>query len=404
MRFDLKSFDFVECERAPDALAVAADRNLSWAQLRAEALAWPTPRARRGAGCAGGHLWPQAGFVLRGDGRRAAGRRAFVPVDTIYPPERLRRIVRDRAAGGGLRCAADRFEPGHGAAGRTRPGLSCSPRQHRRSEGRADRARERGPAGDWMLGSFGLGDAPVFMNQAPFSFDLSMRSLRHAGIRRRLRAELARTDRHARRVDRQAGRTRHHGVGIDAVLRASATGQPGFSPATLPTLRTFLFCGEPLPAALAKKLRQRFPDAAILNTYGPTEATVATTWIEITDGAGAARSAAGRPRQAGLRAAGDGRRDLHRRRPCHARLSEPCGPERAEAFVTLTAAGAFAPVTWARWRRAACCSAVAAWTIRSSSTVIASNWRKSTRRCTGCPARRAAPAPCCVVRMARRCA
>ena len=41
MRFDLKSFDFVECERAPDALAVAAaDRNLSWAQLRAEALAW----------------------------------------------------------------------------------------------------------------------------------------------------------------------------------------------------------------------------------------------------------------------------------------------------------------------------------------------------------------------------
>ena len=42
-------------------------------------------------------------------------------------------------------------------------------------------------------------------------------------------------------------------------------------------------CGEPLPAA-PQKLRQRFPDAAILNTYGPTEAHVATTWIEITDG------------------------------------------------------------------------------------------------------------------------
>ncbi|KAG1531045.1 hypothetical protein G6F50_016930 [Rhizopus delemar] len=56
-----------------------------------------------------------------------------------------------------------------------------------------------------------------------------------------------------------------------------------FSPATLPLLRTFLFCGEPLPAALAKKLRQRFPGAVILNTYGPTEATVATTWIEVTD-------------------------------------------------------------------------------------------------------------------------
>ena len=50
MRFDLKSFDFVECERAPDALAVAAaDRNLSWAQLRAEALAWADAARAHGA-------------------------------------------------------------------------------------------------------------------------------------------------------------------------------------------------------------------------------------------------------------------------------------------------------------------------------------------------------------------
>jgi D-alanine--poly(phosphoribitol) ligase subunit 1 len=38
-----------------------------------------------------------------------------------------------------------------------------------------------------------------------------------------------------------------------------------------------------LPAALAKQLRQRFPAARIINTYGPTEATVATTWIVVDD-------------------------------------------------------------------------------------------------------------------------
>ncbi|WZB63053.1 AMP-binding protein [Achromobacter xylosoxidans] len=96
MRFDLKSFDFVECERAPDALAVAAvDRNLSWAQLRAEALAWADAARAHGAApdvpvAIYGHK--QASFFVAMVGALLVGA-PFVPVDTIYPPERLRRIV-----------------------------------------------------------------------------------------------------------------------------------------------------------------------------------------------------------------------------------------------------------------------------------------------------------------------
>jgi D-alanine--poly(phosphoribitol) ligase subunit 1 len=48
-------------------------------------------------------------------------------------------------------------------------------------------------------------------------------------------------------------------------------------------LATFLFCGEVLPVILVKQLRERFPDARIINTYGPIEATVATTWIVVDD-------------------------------------------------------------------------------------------------------------------------
>ena len=118
MRFDLKSFDFVECERAPDALAVAAaDRNLSWAQLRAEALAWADAARAHGAApdvpvAIYGHK--QASFFVAMVGALLVGA-PFVPVDTIYPPERLRRIVEIVRPAAVYDAAAGRFEPGHGA-------------------------------------------------------------------------------------------------------------------------------------------------------------------------------------------------------------------------------------------------------------------------------------------------
>ena len=52
--------------------------------------------------------------------------------------------------------------------------------------------------------------------------------------------------------------------------------------ALLNSIHTFLFCGEILPNALAKTLLSNYSEAKVINTYGPTEATVATTIIEIT--------------------------------------------------------------------------------------------------------------------------
>ena len=50
----------------------------------------------------------------------------------------------------------------------------------------------------------------------------------------------------------------------------------------LPDLRLFIFCGETLPNMVAVHLLERFPTARILNTYGPTESTVAVTSVEVT--------------------------------------------------------------------------------------------------------------------------
>ncbi|WP_116522529.1 D-alanine--poly(phosphoribitol) ligase [Achromobacter insuavis] len=289
MRFDLKTFQFVDSARAPDALAVVgADRSLTWAQLRNEATAWADEARAHGAApdvpvAIYGHK--EASFFVAMVGALLVGA-PFVPVDTIYPPERLRRIVEIVRAAAVYDAAARGFEPGEGAALAERglayvmftSGSTGDPKG-------VQIGRESvGLLGDWMLGSFDLGEAPVFMNQAPFSFDLSMYEVF---------ATLAAGGTCVLNSREQIGaaatwmsRLAHQGVTVWVSTPSFAHQQLAnrdFSPATLPTLRTFLFCGEPLPAALAKKLRQRFPGAVILNTYGPTEATVATTWIAITD-------------------------------------------------------------------------------------------------------------------------
>ncbi len=58
--------------------------------------------------------------------------------------------------------------------------------------------------------------------------------------------------------------------------------EPSFDGRLMPALRRFLFCGETLAPEIAAQLLDRFPAAEVWNTYGPTEATVATTSVRIT--------------------------------------------------------------------------------------------------------------------------
>ena len=47
--------------------------------------------------------------------------------------------------------------------------------------------------------------------------------------------------------------------------------EKSFSEELLPKLQVFLFCGETLGNRTVQKLPERFPKAAVVNTYGPTE-------------------------------------------------------------------------------------------------------------------------------------
>ncbi|MEN2766872.1 D-alanine--poly(phosphoribitol) ligase subunit DltA [Ornithinibacillus xuwenensis] len=137
---------------------------------------------------------------------------------------------------------------------------------------------------DWMTGDFPLGQGKVFLNQAPFSFDLSVMdfypALQSGGTIHALEKEVINKPKHLFENLSQSG--------LQVWTSTPSFVQmcfpnPDFNQTMLPELAVFLFCGEVLPLAVAQELKERFPNARIFNTYGPTEATVAVTSIEITE-------------------------------------------------------------------------------------------------------------------------
>jgi D-alanine--poly(phosphoribitol) ligase subunit 1 len=136
---------------------------------------------------------------------------------------------------------------------------------------------------DWMRReqAFQPG-AETFLNQAPFSFDLSVMdtysSLTTGGTLVSLTSRELETPRLMFDTLCSSGITTW--VSTPSFARWCLA-EPTCDARMLPRLRRFLFCGETLPVGLVAELFERFPDAAVWNTYGPTEATVATTSVRI---------------------------------------------------------------------------------------------------------------------------
>lgn len=135
---------------------------------------------------------------------------------------------------------------------------------------------------NWMRNDFGFSPNDVFVNTAILSFDLSVFEVMTFGV---LGASiLLNAKEHTqnatvfmKRIEQYKG-----SVWVSTPSFAMAYSRIKESK-ELQSVHTFLFCGEVLPHLTAKNLKQNFPGAKVLNTYGPTEATVATTLVEITD-------------------------------------------------------------------------------------------------------------------------
>src|SRR6059058_3421922 len=135
----------------------------------------------------------------------------------------------------------------------------------------------------WMLAEQKfLEQGEIFLNQAPFSFDLSVMdvycSLATGGTLFSISRDLVAKPKALYRTLGSSNVTTW--VSTPSFAQMCLV-EEKFGEAMLPHVRRFLFCGETLAPQTAALLLERFPGAEVWNSYGPTEATVATTSVRI---------------------------------------------------------------------------------------------------------------------------
>lgn len=135
---------------------------------------------------------------------------------------------------------------------------------------------------NWMQ-SFQLPPQPQILVQAPYSFDLSVMSLYPTLVNGGTLQVLGKDDTTELKRLFAALPQLELDVWVSTpAFMAICLLDPHFDAAHYPQLRQIFFCGEELTHDLAEKVLARFPEVALYNTYGPTEATVAVTAIAVT--------------------------------------------------------------------------------------------------------------------------
>jgi len=135
----------------------------------------------------------------------------------------------------------------------------------------------------WMLAEQQFSErCEVFLNQAPFSFDLSVMdlycNLATGGTLFSVSRDLIENPK--KLYSALANSKVTTWVSTPSFAQMCLV-EDKFAEAMLPRVRRFLFCGETLAPQTAAQLLARFPQAQVWNMYGPTEATVATTSIRV---------------------------------------------------------------------------------------------------------------------------
>jgi D-alanine--poly(phosphoribitol) ligase subunit 1 len=136
----------------------------------------------------------------------------------------------------------------------------------------------------WTIAEHGMQEASeVILNQAPFTFDVSILdiycSLYTAGTFVSVTRDEVANLKELFKTLLSSNATMW--VSTPSFARLCLM-EPGFGEGMMPTIRKFWLAGETLAPEIATGLMKRFPKAELWNAYGPTEATVVTTSVQIT--------------------------------------------------------------------------------------------------------------------------
>lgn len=136
---------------------------------------------------------------------------------------------------------------------------------------------------EWMVSLNKAGEGKEWLNQAPFSFDLSVMAiypcLTSGGTLNLVDKDMIKKPKLLNEM--LVNTPINVWVSTPSFIEMCLL-LPNLNEEQYGSLNQFFFCGEILPHRTAKALVSRYPNATIYNTYGPTEATVAVTSIQIT--------------------------------------------------------------------------------------------------------------------------
>ncbi|MFH4905487.1 D-alanine--poly(phosphoribitol) ligase subunit DltA [Staphylococcus cohnii] len=137
---------------------------------------------------------------------------------------------------------------------------------------------------NWMLELNQVGSNQQWLNQAPFSFDLSVMSIYPCLMTAGTLNLIDKTMINKPKLLNEMLEESKINVWVSTPsFMEMCLMLPRLTEAYYSNLKEFFFCGEILANKTAELLLQRFPSAYIYNTYGPTEATVAVTSILVTE-------------------------------------------------------------------------------------------------------------------------
>lgn len=311
MRFDFQSNSFTDLSVHPEKLALAgSDRDLSWSMLQSEAekLAATLSALNIPAGepvIIYGHKEARFAVAMLAC---YLNRTTYTPIDKIYPADRVRRIISITGAQVLINCTDSPLPEGIDCAVEIAlNGEVFQRRAYSRTIQRQEFADDylqyimftSGSTGEpkgvqilrssvnyfvnWSSNHFGISSEDVFLNQAPFTFDVSLCDFLNAFS---LGATLVLSD---------AELTKNQDAFLQRVVKYRCSvwtstpsfvfiflRHPHFNEEQMPHLKRFIFMGEELPSRTCSTLHSRFKGCAVLNAYGPTEATIVTTLVEIT--------------------------------------------------------------------------------------------------------------------------
>ena len=300
MKFDFANGRFVDTELSPDRVAlIGTDRQLTCGQLRAEVerIAGELRTLKRNPGPVMIYGHKEAG-VLTSILACLYARIPYVPVDTIVPANRLARIAEiaatefvlcpGEARVEGLRNVGVPDLKSYGARGPTpawtgeddlayiifTSGSTGEPKGVQIRRANVD------DLATWVgSADFGFTDDDVIMNQCSFSFDVSFFDVIGA---LQCGATLVLNSPAALKTPAPYAGVKPTVWSSTPSFLSLALTAPGFTQANFPSLRRFYIAGEAVHASLCQRLWRRFPDAALWNAYGPTEATIITTLVHVT--------------------------------------------------------------------------------------------------------------------------